>query len=154
MDRVGTNRNGYAIYRGPRPKTHAELQDRQIRHRVDLQSGFHETFKEDILEKEDPRDYKIKLTDYDLSDFTPPSYEQVKEIIDHIDSLVGNIYIHCLHGKDRTGFICACFQATRGFKYETAKEIMMYHGFHKFPYIWWLYSLKKTFKKLSEERRG
>lgn len=146
-------RSGVAIYRGSRPPSHSYLQKAGITHRIDLQYGFHEVFREDQLEKEDPLSFGIRFLDYDLSDFTPPSYEAVKDLITTIAKIPTGkrVFIHCLHGKDRTGFICACIEVACGKTITEAIKTMFEYGFHKVPYLLWLPSLYRTLRRLEKE---
>lgn len=41
------------------------------------------------------------------------------------------IYVHCLHGQDRTGFVVAMFRVMyQGYRVDKAYDEMLAHGFH------------------------
>jgi hypothetical protein len=48
-----------------------------------------------------------------------------------VDSVHPNTYVHCLHGEDRTGIVCACYhvQAQHWSKAEAQRD-MLSRGFH------------------------
>lgn len=148
MKFVSFNKANSKIYRGPRPKTHADLLHDGIKVRVDLQTGTRERYYNDLLEDEDPMHFGIHLFDYAFSNFSPPGDEHVKNLIKLLENLDGrDVYIHCLHGKDRTGYLIAALRMSQGWSYEAAVKEMFENGFHKFPYLWWLISLKRLAKQ-------
>jgi protein tyrosine/serine phosphatase len=136
------------LYRGPRPKSHKELQDAGIKVVIDLESGFYETIYDDDYEKEDAAVFGIADYDIPCSDFTPPKVWQVKKVLQIIETSSGPVYIHCLHGKDRTGFVCAAYRMRiQCWSFKVAIKEMFDLGFHKWPYIWWLIDLSSFAQK-------
>lgn len=143
---VGHTKAGHSVFRGKRPLSHSVLQAAGIKYRIDLQSGMFETMHGDVLEHELPHAFDIYLHDYDLSDVFPPTETQIQDILNDIEDADGDVFIHCLHGKDRTGFVCAAWNISRGMCFRNAVNDMFSKGFHKFPYIWWLIALYKISK--------
>ena len=137
------------LYRGPRPETVEalkELMDIGIKKIINLQSGFHEKMNDDYYENKQLDELGMKEINLQCSDFTPPKAWQVDRVLKEIAE-GGPVYIHCLHGKDRTGFMCAVYRMqVQGWTYEEAKAEYYREGLHKFPYIWWLLELKKYAK--------
>lgn len=138
---------GQNLYRGPRPASLKELRGLGISRVISLQSGVHEFFNDDARERDYPHEFNIKYYPITMSDITPPKPEDVEEvlrIIAEAKEVNELVYIHCLHGKDRTGFCCAVFKMrVMGESYADAKADLFKHGFHKIPYLLWLPSLKK-----------
>lgn len=141
------------LYRGPRPKSFRELMEMGITKDINLESGVYEGFHEDGFEKELACTFGVIEFNIPLSDFTPPKYWQVVKVLHIILNLPGIAYLHCLHGADRTGFICAVYRMViDGWSYEDAVKEMFQEGFHKFPYLIWLPELKK-YEKLTGQVR-
>jgi hypothetical protein len=54
------------------------------------------------------------------------------------------VYVHCQHGVDRTGFICAAYRVkVQGWTYEAAEAEWMKLGFHNWCFFWWKPFLKR-----------
>lgn len=145
----------WSFYRGVRPKSHKELVDMGVKTVIVLQSGFSEEIHDDQYEKELPRDFGIESVSIACSDFFPPKDHEVRKAMRAI-TLASHenksVYIHCLHGKDRTGFMCAVYRMKYcGWSYKQAKREMFSYGFHKFPYLTWLPTLSKWERKSIEE---
>jgi len=132
------------LYRGPRPKSFAELKNIGIKTVINLQSGAFEIFHNDEYEFEMGATYEINEVEIELSDFFPPTMGQWHEVLYTIKNSPGPVYIHCLHGMDRTGFICALYRMRMmAWKFEKARDEMYSLGFHKWPYLWWVFFLRK-----------
>ena len=60
-----------------------------------------------------------------------------------VDMAVTNItngtYIHCEHGQDRTGLICATYEISKGKSKKDAEKEMLDDGFHKTLHGLWKY---------------
>lgn len=60
------------------------------------------------------------------------------------------IFVHCLHGKDRTGLVVALFRVTRqGWTFEEAYREMKLCGFHRFRvrnFKWLLWHIARKYK--------
>lgn len=135
------------LYRGPRPKSYKELQDAGIKVVIDLESGFYEKIYDDQYEKEDAANFGIADYDIPCSDFTPPTQDQVWKVLDIIKRSSGPVYIHCLHGKDRTGFMCAVYEMQMGWAFKGSVQRMLRYGFHVWSYFWWIPFLRKYAQK-------
>ena len=48
-----------------------------------------------------------------------------------VEAIKPGTYIHCEHGQDRTGLVCACYRVFKGWKKPAAEEEMMKRGFHR-----------------------
>lgn len=139
------------IYRGPRPKSLQELRDKGFTRVIDLQSGAYELFHDDKYEEEKKSGIDgIQVTDLDLSDIFPPDRATMHRLIYALafameySSPSYKIYIHCLHGKDRTGFAVAAFRMQyMKWNFNEAVKEMFSMGFHNFPYLWWVPFLKQ-----------
>lgn len=63
----------------------------------------------------------------DWSGILPPSLERVQEAIERIDDSIrfaaAPVFIHCQHGSDRTGTLCACWRMHHdGYSFEQAMK--------------------------------
>jgi protein tyrosine/serine phosphatase len=144
------------LYRGPRLKLHPrqvnDLKSMGINAIINLQSGMYEKIHDDVYEHTDMlKAYGIQEFTIKCSDFTPPTRKQVEEAISIMQLF--NTYVHCLHGKDRTGYIIAAYRMQMcGWSHKAATDEMFEHGFHKFPYLWWCHSLKQYDKTGKNEQ--
>jgi protein tyrosine/serine phosphatase len=79
-----------------------------------------------------------------LSDFLPPHTNQVHAFLSAIKNREpGSVYFHCLHGVDRTGYMRAAYRILiQKWDREKAIQEMLDLGFHKFPYAFWISSLR------------
>ena len=141
------------IYRGPRPKSFFDLKPYGIKYVFNLQSGAYEKFTDSDYEFEDARDFGMREFMFQMGDIIPASALILRKIIAELvyfskdvgsKALDGNCYIHCLHGKDRTGMVVAAYRILeQGWSYKRAFREMDEYGFHNFPYFWWKRQLKK-----------
>lgn len=130
------------LFRGPRPKSFKDLQEFGFTTVINLQSGAHEFFNDDEYEKESGADFGIKEVNVECSDIFPPTQGQWIAVFGAVKESPGKVYIHCLHGVDRTGFMCAIYRMrVQGWSFSRAKKEMFEMGFHKVPYLWWLMAL-------------
>lgn len=52
-------------------------------------------------------------------------------IVDAVNGIVPNTFVHCSHGEDRTGLVIGCWRVWRcGWTKEAAWKEMLDHGFH------------------------
>lgn len=137
---------GVFLFRGPRPKTCADLQKLKFIDIVRIEEGFRDFFYNDVYENEIPKDFGINRSDFRLSNFFPPTENQVKNIISLLNFLEHHgqkTYLHCFSGVDRTGYIAAVFRMFfQGWSYEDAYTEWVKLGRHWWL-DWWKYSLKK-----------
>lgn len=131
------------LYRGPRPKSFADLHKQGFDMCITLQSGVFEEIHDDEFESQLGLDFGIKHVSIPCSDFGAPQPHEVEKFLRALN-YGSKIYVHCLHGKDRTGFMCAVYRMRHcRWTYAQAKSEMFARGFHKFWYWYWLKDLKK-----------
>jgi len=58
-------------------------------------------------------------------------YTPIQIVIDAAGFIGPNTFIHCEHGLDRTGLICAVYRVMSGWSKERAEQEMLTLGFHK-----------------------
>ena len=135
MKLVDLNNN---LYRGPRPSSFSVLRDAGMKSVINLQSGYYDEWNDDTYETENGFEFGIADHIVHCSDFFPPKKWQVKKAIDLITNSSGPTYIHCLHGKDRTGFMIAAYRIiVCKWPAERAINEMLSEGFHNWFYFWW-----------------
>jgi len=79
-----------------------------------------------------------------LGAFFPPSQKEMQDCLDVLAN-ANNLpcYVHCKEGKDRTGMIIGAYKhLVLGQSFEVVKKDMLDHGFHVFPYVFWIPRLK------------
>lgn len=132
------------VFRGGRPHSIKELKDAGIGVIINLESGAQELFHDDQYEKDMQEAAESGITVYNpkWSDICPPSKEELDYALNLILSAVRKnllVYIHCLHGKDRTGLLIAYFRVRHHqWKIGQALQEMYGYGFHKWPYMAWV----------------
>lgn len=140
------------LYRGPKPDDYADLQARGIKICVELEMGHHNRLHKNKIEDQNPADYGITVIRIPCSNFLPPTTKQVREFLRIVEEALKNgikVYVHCLHGKDRTGFMVAIYRlSVCGWTPADAVKEMFEHKFHKFPYLWWVHFIYRYYANM------
>lgn len=130
------------IFRGPRPGMNmlawGDLQIAGVKTIINLERGYFEFFhgqmNEEIVQASIHGMTPIHLQ---LGDILPPSRAELFTALNLMSEAVkrGGVYVHCLHGVDRTGLVCAMWRYYRQ-KFTAAQAIddLYKNGFHRFPY--------------------
>ncbi len=128
------------IYRGPRPNDLTALRkDLHIDTMIDLESGVYEMLY-DVSQF--PPDFGMSYYHMPCSDIFPPPRNYVEKCLalmrqDRV------IYLHCLSGVDRTGFVAAVYRMqVQGWGFDLALREWKSLGRH-FWYFYWERELKK-----------
>lgn len=115
-----------ALYRGAQPdaKGLAALKAMGVKTVVNLRNHH-----------EDERVQGLEFVDLPMHaslDSEPPSPEQVREFLAIVrDPARQPVFVHCAHGKDRTGTMCAVYRMeVDGWTNDRAFEEMQTFGFH------------------------
>jgi protein tyrosine/serine phosphatase len=134
------------VYRGPRPKSVQEIRDLGIHRVLCLESGVRDGFFEDPYETQLAEAFDINEKRVDMSGIWAPERHDVEQafvIICDAISAQEKIYVHCMAGVDRTGFVIAVFRMRCcGWTYAQAKDEYIKMGLH-WRFRWWLHELKK-----------
>lgn len=136
------------LYRGERPKSFQTLQKESFKYVINLESNIYEIFNNDSYEEERAEDFGMVEYNIRCSDLFPPKKAQVQRFLE-IVAKGEKTYVHCLHGKDRTGFMCACYRIENcGWTISEAIKEMDFYAFHNYPYFWWKLILWKRYTKI------
>lgn len=131
------------LYRGPRPLSYEELQYRDIKQVIDLESGVYDDLHKDPYDTQNPADFGIKKINIPCSDIFAPYHYDVMRAVAFMSQDIPT-YIHCLHGNDRTGYVCAAYRMiVDKWTFKDATKEMYDLGFHRVPYQYWVLFLKK-----------
>lgn len=139
------------LYRGPQPRGNvAMLRDRYgVTDIICLQRGWFDAFNELIRGKRPVlQELKaecvmlgVRLHEIPCSDFRNPTKEQTSLFVAKVDAALGDgrsVYVHCLHGKDRTGWMCATWRVLRmNWSADAAIEEWNRLGHHRRWYRTW-----------------
>lgn len=134
------------IFRGPRPADLTVLRASWSKYHVNtiisLEYGFYGVTHNDKYERQFPADFGIQVYNIPCSDIMPPERWAVEKVLD-LMSQDRSIYIHCLSGVDRTGFMCAVYRMrVQHWSFEKAHAEWVAMGRH-FWFAWWKSELKK-----------
>lgn len=133
------------IFRGPRPSEDV-MAGLKLKTIINLESGWYER-----LHPRAPRELSaaerlgIAEVSLPMSDFTPPKASRVAHAVRLMARpLLRPLLVHCRSGVDRTGVVVACFRvAVEAWKAETALEEMLWMGFHRWRYCWWIPTIRR-----------
>jgi protein-tyrosine phosphatase len=131
-----------AIYRGPRPEGLSILRrDYHIDTIIDLELGVYElAFNREAMEY--PADFGMAYYHMPCSDWFPPRSQFVWKCLRLMEQ-DRVIYLHCLSGVDRTGFVVAAYRmVVQGWLLEAAVKEWKELGRHSW-FFWWESELKK-----------
>lgn len=144
--RLVDSKNGHCLYRGPRPDSLEDLKALNCQTIIDLESGLFEFLNDRAYEEDGWAGQSgVKIRHLPLSDIFPPTDFEIRAFISMVGRGLdrGSVYVHCLHGVDRTGFMCAAYRILlQGWSPVDAINEMLALGFHKFPYWFWIRKLK------------
>jgi len=81
-----------------------------------------------------------------------PSEQTIEQFLSIVDDETKRpVFLHCLHGKDRTGLLVAMYRIARlGWTVEKAYREMKYCGFHRFRirnFKWLLWRLARRYNQ-------
>lgn len=140
-----------SVYRGPRPQTTQDwntLSTMGVKLVLNLESGFfelsHARVNDEFLNVAMRGMVPAHL---EMSDFLPPHFAEIVaalNLMKEFTSAGALVYVHCLHGVDRTGVICAAWRVLYGWSVEQAVQEMLRLGFHESFYWWWLPYIRKN----------
>ncbi|MBI5075605.1 MAG: dual specificity protein phosphatase family protein [Nitrospirae bacterium] len=135
------------IYRGPRPRCLNDLIDLNIKTILNLEDDMAWVESEQSVSSM----YHVNVISLPMSEIKRPSRVDLYKAV-HIlqDESLHPIYVHCLHGQDRTGYVIAAYRMlVQGWIYEFAYQEAKDNG-HKWwfaPYLlFWPKSLKELAK--------
>lgn len=134
------------LIRGPRPMSFDDFVAIDAQTFINLEVGWFEFFHGRAREEDrwaDRAPGRVVIH-HPLSDFHAPYDWEINNILKtiRVGLMRGNVYIHCLHGVDRTGFVCAKVKLFYGLcTRQAAIEEMLAKGFHTFPYASWIEKL-------------
>lgn len=136
---------GDNLIRGPRPQELDVI--RPFKYVFNLEVGWFDAFHGDVdRERGWCATAGAEYCHRPMSDFWAPSANQLAYLVGQIhgSSHLGMTLVHCLHGEDRTGMVCAAYRImVQGWSLDQAVNEMMIMGFHKWAYWWWLPVLGK-----------
>lgn len=116
------------LYRGGQPKDGGlrKLKDLGVKTIVNLRGEDAHT----RAESEEAHSLGLRYYSISLPGFSRPKDEEVKRVLDIINARENQpIFIHCHHGKDRTGTIVACYRISHdGWTAEQAKDEAQRYG--------------------------
>ena len=116
------------LYRGGQPKDSGlrKLKDLGVKTIVNLRGEDAHT----RAESEEARSLGLRYYSIALPEFSRPKDEEVAQVLGIINDPENQpVFIHCHHGKDRTGTIVACYRISHdGWTAQDAKDEAQHYG--------------------------
>jgi tyrosine-protein phosphatase SIW14 len=102
-------------------------------------------------EERDARDAGLRYFNVPMDGLSRPTDEQVEKVLALInDSQNWPVFVHCNHGKDRTGMIIACYRISHdGWTSENAKREAKHYGLS-----WIQFGMKDYIKDYYDKHRA
>ncbi len=142
------------LWRGPRLENMDEIKALGIQQIINLEVGWFELFH--CLEGKEKIEASVSGITYEHEPISDWMFPTKKEFDNILRTLIWNAgmglktYVHCLHGCDRTGLVCAAYRVKKmGWGIDQAIAEMYSMGFHIYPYdipLGWIKSLKEYLK--------
>jgi protein-tyrosine phosphatase len=144
------------IFRGPRlgtdPIAWKALKDAGVTTVINLERGYFEVLHRQLNEEvRQAERWDMVPIHIQLGDVIPPKTKYLVSALELVleSGKRGGVYIHCLHGVDRTGLLCAMVRVKlQGWTAPAAIGEMLKLGFHEFPYrqLGWIKRLEECLK--------
>ncbi len=137
------------IYRGPRLNDLNQLKSFKVRTILDLENNTDAVNQEEAVAKR----LGIEVINIPMSDITRPKPADLVKAVEIMeDPGLQPVYVHCLHGRDRTGLAVAAYRVLHdGWSLDRAYREAIDNG-----HAWWLYDLifrwKKSLRALSVQK--
>lgn len=133
------------IYRGPRPDIGFWLEaSGKIKTVLNLEGGIIEAFsRNNKLQQMQSVFAHMETVRIEMNAILAPDRSNVEFALYCMNQdRLKPIYVHCLHGVDRTGFVIAARRMAMGWTYDAAVAEMKSIGFHSW-YWYWLRALRR-----------
>ena len=142
------------IFRGSQPENKMDydrLQELGVKYVFNLRDDYREI----QWEKQELDKRGIVLMSYPMSPWDKPNPRTIKQMLLQIQqaSQLGGVYIHCHHGKDRTGIVMGLYRIhfqgwDRMKAYSEMASLGFNHIFWDMQDFFWKYSLPRAFDKV------
>lgn len=140
------------LYRSGHPLNLAELKALGIKTVINLETGINDLIHFDLFDEDiSAEDLQIDVLHEPLSDLSAPTTARTEDILALIQTklALGGVLICCLHGKDRTGWVCAAWKVIKMKVSEIVAFKDMYDmGFHRIFYFWWPMRLTRVLHEI------
>lgn len=137
------------LFRGGRPSPQGLLQlhEAGIKTIINLESNLRAVSEE----ARTVAPLAMQFLSVPLRSLSTPKEADVKKVLDVLNNPANYpIFIHCLHGQDRTGLMVGLFRVfSQGWPKKQAYAEMLQNGFHRM-----LFPLDKFFRRITEPRNA
>lgn len=152
--RLVDQRGGNVLLRGPRPASQEEMAGVRCPTIVNFESGFYDIVHDEVGEEDRwAAANGQRLVHLPLGDVLPPTLCEGLAFLHLVDLALdkGSVFIHCLYGDDRTGFMSALWRVVMQNRTpDDAIAEMIALGFHEFPYFYWIPRLRAVMAEASK----
>lgn len=140
------------LWRSGHPLDPEVLNQHCIKTVINLETGMNDLLHNILFDEDELCErYEIDILHEPLGDIASPPAERTMDIILLIQEKLklGGVLVCCLHGKDRTGWVCAAWKVIKMRVPElTAIQDMYAMGFHKWFYFWWPLRLTRVIHEI------
>lgn len=135
------------LFRGPRPSgddDYLQLKKLGVQCILNVEGGFWGWLSGDQnTEFMDAYRHGFELNHLPMGAVFPPDVHDVYFAVTFLRNRKVPTYLHCLEGRDRTGFLIAVYRMLyNNYSYDAAVKEMRAHNFHNY-YFYWLPALKE-----------
>lgn len=134
------------LWRSARPKDLNEVKNAGFEIIISLESGLYEQISDTKREYQFPADFGLTFYDFNCFVAVAPDERRVAKFLE-IVAKGKKTLVHCLHGEDRTGYMCAVYRMqVQDWSFKKAVAEWKLLG-RKPMYFYWEKSLKQWEKK-------
>lgn len=142
------------LYRGSSPTT---MEDFRLLSKMGVKTVINLEDKKEMVDKETKQMLNLGILEISIpmGEILPPKMDQLAYTSSILSCCKNDylVYVHCLHGVDRTGAVILADRVTNcKWNFDKAYKEMLDNGHHVFFYWWWKTRLKNFAKKYGKEK--
>lgn len=129
------------LFRGPRPESKEQLHNWIAENKITKVISLDDYYDDQSQKRKEEnwvREANAKWVHYPMHHLKGPNLNQLKEALKLlIEDRSERVYLHCQHGKDRTGFVVAAYRMSEeGKSLREAKDELYEFGHSRLLFFW------------------